>query len=206
MNGIDQTQGGIARLRRFVADLTRLVSDEPDESALLSRGADLLAALVRQDDWLPDRYAAPSQERYQQYLLHCDPLERFSVVSFVWGPGQRTPLHDHRVWGLIGMMRGSETETRYVRDEAGRLVAGSQELLRPGDVARLSPAASDLHLVANSFEDRTSVSIHVYGGNIGAVRRATYDLDTGVEKPFVSGYANGSVPNLWDRSANPVAA
>ena len=41
-------------------------------------------------------------------LLHCDPMERFSVVSFVWAPGQKTPVHDHTVWGMVGVMRGVE--------------------------------------------------------------------------------------------------
>lgn len=190
------------RLRGFVADFTRLVTAETDEASLLSRGGTLLEALVATDDWLPDAYAASHPQRYQQYLLHCDPLERFSVVSFVWGPGQRTPLHDHRVWGLIGILRGGEIETRYVRDESGRLRPAGEERLHPGTVARLSPQENDLHLVANAFADRSSVAIHVYGANIGAVRRATYDPETGVEKLFISGYVNDAVPNLWDRSSN----
>ena len=45
--------------------------------------------------------------------------------------------------------------------------------------------------------------IHAYGANIGAVGRHVFMLDTGEAKPFVSGYANRAVPNLWDRSAKP---
>ena len=206
MNDIAPIVGGIARLRGFVTDFTRLVTAEPGEAARLSQGAALLGKLVASDDWLPDAYAVPHPDRYQQFLLHCDPLERFSVVSFVWGPGQQTPVHDHRVWGLIGVLRGGEIETRYVGDATGRLVPGPEEALHPGDVAKLSPEAGDLHRVANAFADRVSVSIHVYGGNIGAVRRATYDPAGGGEKLFISGYANATLPNLWDRSANPAAS
>jgi predicted metal-dependent enzyme (double-stranded beta helix superfamily) len=43
--------------------------------------------------------------------------------------------------------------------------------------------------------------IHVYGANIGAVRRHVYVPATGEIKPFVSGYSNKVIPNLWDRSA-----
>jgi predicted metal-dependent enzyme (double-stranded beta helix superfamily) len=50
--------------------------------------------------------------------------------------------------------------------------------------------------VANAFQDRVSISIHVYGGNIGAVERAIYDGE-GRAKPFVSGYANERLPNFW---------
>ncbi len=64
--------------------------------------------MIRHDDWLPAAYAAPDPARYRQYLLHCDSAERFSIVSFVWGPGQLTPIHDHTVWGLVGVLRGAE--------------------------------------------------------------------------------------------------
>jgi len=40
-------------------------------------------------------------------------MELFLVGSFVWMPGQRTPVHDHTVWGLVGVMRGEETCEEY---------------------------------------------------------------------------------------------
>ena len=96
------------RLRHFIDQLAALLDQQPDEATLLDAGQGLLAELVAHDDWLPDDLAQPDPQRYQQYLLHCDSRQRFSVVSFVWGPGQQTPIHDHRVWGLIGMLRGAE--------------------------------------------------------------------------------------------------
>jgi len=191
----------LARLRVLVVGFAELVEATNDEQAILARGTSLLSDLVAHDDWLPAEYAQPSPARYQQYLLHCDARERFSVVSFVWGPGQATPVHDHRVWGLVGMLRGSELNESYLRDGAGRLrSAGPPERLVAGNVAAVSPRIGDVHRVANAERDRVSISIHVYGGNIGAVERATYD-SLGAPKPFVSGYANRSIPNLWDRSS-----
>jgi 3-mercaptopropionate dioxygenase len=96
------------RLRRFVGDLTRLTDAHAGEAEILDCAGASLRALVAVDDWLPPEFALPDSVQYRQYLLYCDPLERFSVVSFVWGPGQRTPVHDHTVWGLIGMLRGAE--------------------------------------------------------------------------------------------------
>jgi len=79
-----------SHFRSFVAEFTRLIERAGgDESRLLDEGSTLLAALVSRDDWLPDECTQPHPQYYQQYLLHCDPLERFSVVSFVWGPGQK---------------------------------------------------------------------------------------------------------------------
>ena len=115
------------RLKTFIQDFTRLAdAHHGNEAAMLANGKLLVAALVAQDDWLPPAYAAPNPDRYTQYLLHCDPLERFSVVSFVWGPGQKTPVHDHTVWGLVGVLRGAETETHFTRAADGRLLPGDR--------------------------------------------------------------------------------
>ncbi|MFH7439569.1 cysteine dioxygenase, partial [Pseudomonas syringae pv. tagetis] len=74
---------------------------------LLRRGRKLLAQLLTHDHWLAEEFAIPDPSRNQQFLLHADPQQPYSVVSFVWGPGQRTPNHDHRVCGLIHMLRGA---------------------------------------------------------------------------------------------------
>ncbi|HSN41152.1 MAG TPA: cysteine dioxygenase [Burkholderiales bacterium] len=192
-----------ARFRAFVADFTRLVERaDNDEPRLLDEGSRLLSELVGRDDWLPEPCARPHPQYYQQYLLYCDPLERFSVVSFVWGPGQKTPVHDHTVWGMVGMMRGAEMCRRFEPPVAGRpMQAGAQERLLPGQVDRVSPAVGDIHEVANAFDDQVSISIHVYGANIGAVKRHVFDAGHGTVKPFVSGYSSPLIPNFWDRSA-----
>ena len=188
------------RLRHFIDSLAELLEQQPDEATLLDRGQGLLASLVAQDDWLPDDLAHPDPQRYQQYLLHCDSRQRFSVVSFVWGPGQRTPIHDHRVWGLIGMLRGAEYAQDFTRDARGALQpSGAPVRLAPGQVEAVSPRIGDIHQVSNAFSDQVSISIHVYGGNIGAVKRAVYAED-GSEKAFISGYSNTRLPNIWDLS------
>lgn len=193
------------RLRQFIDELTSLLDRETDEAALLDDGQRLLQQLVAHDDWLPPELAQPSPERYQQYLLHCDSRQRFSIVSFVWGPGQTTPVHDHRVWGLIGMLRGAEYAQGFARSEHGALLqSGSPVRLERGQVEAVSPRIGDIHQVSNAFDDQVSISIHVYGANIGAVRRAVYLAD-GSEKPFISGYSNTQLPNLWDLSKENLA-
>ncbi|WP_025127846.1 cysteine dioxygenase [Pseudomonas sp. PH1b] len=193
-----------ARLRDFIAALAELLDSDPDEQHVLEQGASLLKGLVGQDDWLPDAFAQPDPQHYQQFLLHADSRQRFSIVSFVWGPGQRTPIHDHRVWGLIGMLRGAEDSQGFERLADGRLQpAGAPVRLIPGQVEAVSPRLGDIHQVSNVHADRVSISIHVYGANIGAVRRAVYDPQ-GHEKAFVSGYSNRLLPNLWDLSKEPL--
>ena len=192
---------GLVRFRRFLGDLTRLCDATADEVAIRAQAGAWLRDLVAADDWLPDEFAAPDPAHYRQYLLYCDPLERFCVVSFVWGAGQRTPIHDHTVWGLIGMLRGAEISRNYTLDAARRLSAAGEERLVPGAVTAVSPAIGDIHQVENALTDRPSISIHAYGANIGAVARHVFVLESGEAKPFVSGYANNLLPNLWDRSS-----
>jgi predicted metal-dependent enzyme (double-stranded beta helix superfamily) len=97
------------------------------------------------------------------------------------------------------VLRGEECSRRFTRGGDGRLQAGDVERMMPGDIDVVSPSHGDIHEVSNGIPDRPSISIHVYGANIGAVERNVFDIETGRPKSFVSGYHNASVPNLWYR-------
>ncbi len=102
------TDGRSTKLRRFVGEIAELVDATPAEHELITRGSESLRRLVAADDWLPAAYATPSPERYQQFLLYADARQRFSVVSFVWGPGKARRSTTTPCWGLIGVLRGAE--------------------------------------------------------------------------------------------------
>ena len=197
---VDAPIDALRPLRDFVTRMTVLVAQDLPEAALLPQVSALMAQLVSRDDWLPEAFTQPGHSSYAQHLLHCDPLERFSLVSFVWGPWQHTPVHNHTVWGVIGMLRGAETCEEYAPTPNGVQPLHHTHTLTAGDTEAVSPTVGDWHRVGNALADRSSISIHVYGGNIGAVVRSKLD-DDGVEQPFVSGYSGTVVPNLWDRSA-----
>lgn len=98
------------------------------------------------------------------------------------------------------MLRGAEFSQGFERAPDGSLVAeGKPVQLLPGQVEAVSPKVGDIHQVSNAHRDQVSISIHVYGANIGAVRRAVYQPD-GSEKLFISGYSNAYLPNIWDVS------
>jgi predicted metal-dependent enzyme (double-stranded beta helix superfamily) len=178
------------RFSAFLAGLQPLIDAGAPEPEILSKGSALLKALVAHDDWLPAEFAIPDPARYTQYLLHADPQDRFSIVSFVWGPGQKTPIHNHTVWGLIGMLRGAEYSQGFEQQPDGSLAPeGAPVRLEQGAVDAVSPDIGDLHAVSNALQDRASISIHVYGANIGKVQRAIFQTD-GSTKTFISGYSN----------------
>jgi len=183
-----------ARLRHFVEALEQLLEQEGDEveTRIVAQGSNLLRELVAHDDWLPQQAALPDPQYYRQYLLYRDPAARFSVVSFVWGPGQSTPIHNHTVWGLIGLLRGAEISQDYRRSADGVLeMVGGPQRLETGVVTAVSPTLGDIHQVFNAYDDRISIGIHVYGADIGAVDRSVFTPE-GAVKPFRSGYANAA--------------
>lgn len=178
------------RFSAFVDSLQSLIESRSTEKQILSKGSVLLKELVAHDDWLLAEYTISDPSHYTQYLLYVDPQNRFSIVSFVWGPGQKSPIHNHTVWGLIGILRGAEYSQGYVQQADRSLsTVGEPVRLDEGMVEAVSPDIGDLHAVSNAFSDRVSVSIHVYGADIGKVERSIFQLD-GATRTFVSGYSN----------------
>lgn len=177
------------RFGTYVARLTRAADGGAAPPDLQRLAAEGLRELVAKDDWLPAECAIPGDDRYRQYLLHKDPQDRFSILSFVWGPGQATPIHDHGVWGVVGILRGLESNTDYRSGAPGTpMSAGETTLQPPGTVVLVDPSGGDVHRVANAH-DGVSISIHVYGADIGTLERRVYDPATSRPSPFVSGYS-----------------
>eukprot|EP01037_Dinobryon_pediforme_P036638 gene36638-43673_t len=98
------------------------------------------------------------------------------------------------------MLRGAEDAQSYRWHDGALVPHGESVRLLPGVVEAVSPqidGLDDIHRVRNTYDDRVSISIHVYGANIGAVRRTVY-LPDGTRKEFISGYSNTTLPNIWD--------
>jgi predicted metal-dependent enzyme (double-stranded beta helix superfamily) len=94
------------------------------------------------------------------------------------------------------VLRGAELAQAYARVGGKLAQVGPPQRLVAGQVTAVSPTIGDLHSVANADPGHPSVSIHVYGGNIGRIRRTAYDA-AGRPKRFVSGYSNDVLPNPW---------
>ena len=123
----------------------------------------------------------PEQEagdaaRYRTHLLHVPDNGAYSLVAAVWRPGQRTAVHDHIAWCVVGVHRGTEHEIRY-RLVDGQLVEDGHTVGPCGEVTVLTPPG-DIHAVVN---DGTTVaaSLHVYGADLrqrGTSVRRCYNL------------------------------
>lgn len=87
---------------------------------------------------------------------------RLSVADVTTPPGLRSPVHNHKMWAVIGVYAGQE-HNRFFRYENGKLIEKNERLLKEGDVAVLGPEA--LHAIANPLSVISS-AIHVYGGDL----------------------------------------
>jgi predicted metal-dependent enzyme (double-stranded beta helix superfamily) len=170
----------------FIAAINPLIRSRMTDAETVVAIEPHLRQLVSRRDWLAPAYrqAIPSKP-YAQYLLFRPADNIFSVVSFVWNPGQGSPIHNHCTWGVIGQYEGEEEEGRY------RIGNGLEQInvkrARPGDVSHVYPPDRDIHQIMNRTAAPT-ISIHIYGGDIGSQRRHVFDPVTGRTQGFVSGY------------------
>jgi predicted metal-dependent enzyme (double-stranded beta helix superfamily) len=192
----------VVALRNFLRDMTLLVQAEDDPSRQQQAAAALLRKLVSQSDWLDPEFGAAGTS-FRQLLLYNDPLDRFSLVAFIWGRESiETPVHDHGMWGVVGVLEGVEISTEMVPDaRSGPMRPGRQDRVPAGEVMLLGPTY-DIHKTANETPGAPAIAIHVYGGNIGSAERRIYDAATSKATIIRSGYDNPVLPNPW---AQPLA-
>jgi 3-mercaptopropionate dioxygenase len=146
---------------RAFSDFTRDAVALIDDPHAIARR---LTPLLREEGWLAPEYQEGSRDGYRQHLLHVSECRRLSVVALVWLPGQRTPIHDHVSWCVVGVYRGLERETHY-RCEDGVLVPVGHVEAGPGHVEALVPPEENIHEVTAAGPGKT-ISIHVYGADI----------------------------------------
>ena len=162
-------------LQEFVATVDRLLARDLALPALLDWLTPEFRRLLAEPALLSPEQERPAVDGYAQHLLHACEAGRFSLISLVWRPGDQTPIHDHLAWGLAGVYRGCERETRYAwcdRAEAGPgLRPAETQTLEPGEVVPIVPP-SDIHRVANADATPT-LSLHLYGLDVRATPRGS---------------------------------
>jgi predicted metal-dependent enzyme (double-stranded beta helix superfamily) len=118
------------------------------------------------------------QEDLRSRLLHVEPDGAFSIQAIVWPPGRVTRIHDHVSWCVFGVIQGVVDEELFTLDSSGEfLVPAGRTTNATGAVNGFAPPG-DIHRVTNT-EDRTAITIHVYGtdlSRIGSSALRYYDL------------------------------
>lgn len=127
-----------------------------------------LGEAVASTDWLKPEQLRVDPAQYARHLLYADPLDRYTVVSLVWGNGQQSPIHGHHTWCGVAVYRGEISETFYNADN-GR-PAPLRTVRRKAGTLSFDEGDAGVHRIANPDGD-VAVSIHVYG--IAAAHVAT---------------------------------
>ena len=182
-------------VRSFVERVKQTIESEPTAEAACEALRPAFDEMLSRRDWLPEQYQRDVPDSGMgggigQWLLYRAADRSLSLFSLVVPPGERTPIHDHLAWGLIGIYRGNQNEEIY-RPGDGSIELVRNRPLDPGDHYVLLPPLDDVHCVRTT-SDVTSVSIHLLANDTGCVARHTYDEQTGAAKPFRSGYANAT--------------
>ncbi len=124
---------------------------------------------------------------YASYLLFVNESSTFSIVLDVFMPGQAAVIHNHRCWCSFTCLEGVERERLYAVDP--NLSAPPQQIeeriCRVGSVRVLG---SDRHLFhqVECASDEATVSLHIYGADIGRLKRDMWDADAGAGGEYVN--------------------
>jgi len=182
----------VSPLQSLISNVNLLLAQDlaDDHGTLCALVARRMSRLLS-PDWLPPAAKTAGDGRYGRNLLHEDPEGRFSIGSFVWQPGQATPIHDHTCWGVIGVVQGRLFSENFQADQDGTLRPTSTLVLPAGLTTWLAPGVgeSDVHRIANRSRVVTAISIHVYGARFSAICRNQYDDLTGATTRFVAATA-----------------
>jgi 3-mercaptopropionate dioxygenase len=180
---------GFPGLEDIVTRLDRAVEAHTSEEITARIKADLEDILGHAALRLPDRFRQPRPDTYARRLLHRDPGGRYTAVVMTWGPGQCTPPHDHGgLWCVEGVVDGEIMVTQFdvEREVDGtfRLTAVAEpQRVGVGTAGRLIPPI-DVHVLGNARSDTTSVTLHVYGGNLDRCRVFAPRADGRYEERF----------------------
>ena len=174
-------------LEDFTQDMESLLKSQPGNRKIFDQGSDWLERLVGNPDSIPAEFRVPMgmgpRPNHASRLLY-QGESGLQVTAVVWGAGEHLGPHDHRTWGMIGVLDNAITETRYRRvDDRGvegyaKLEKDRTATFKPGEITLLVPETDEIHQMDN-HTDRPTVEIHVYGTDLRGLERSSYNLETG---------------------------
>jgi predicted metal-dependent enzyme (double-stranded beta helix superfamily) len=173
----------------FVQDVQRITQESKDDKeviAAITPLAQKFAATLDLDN--EDFYDCNEEQGFSLHMLHEEEDHSNAVFLFAWLPGRGTQAHNHKTWGVVVGLKGTETETRWRRLDDGRtpgratLEQLSENELKPGSVSAFLP--DDIHTVWNDTNE-ISLTLHAYGKHINYTGRTEFDPEAGTEKPYI---------------------
>lgn len=164
--------GEFPGIRQIVREVENALALRESRAIVDALNTAMLALIAQYGAQLP-AWAVQARERaYRRIELHHCPVQGFQILAMVWGPGQGTPVHDHReLWGIESVWQGELD----VIDFAVKETAGTLLRLEPSQVSRIPAGQSlgftpehGLHLCRNSAPRDVTISVHVYARALDA--------------------------------------
>lgn len=163
--------GEVAGGNRALIDTIDVAVGAGSVSETTTKIASVLQRLVgRQEIRLPRTLTRARDGSYARRLLYRCPRTGYTIVVMTWGPGQRTELHDHGgMWCVECVVDGELDIIQYdlVEQSDDRCRFDRRDVVRArvGDAGCLIPPF-EYHVLRNALEDRPSVTLHVYAGEM----------------------------------------
>ena len=106
-------------LKDLVDDVTAVVRDTDADDTRCERITPFLRHWMDGPvPLLPEQYTIPCDDRACGHLLYTDPAGEYFIISVVFPAGTSSGVHYHGAWGVIGILQGTDEETKYARDSS----------------------------------------------------------------------------------------
>jgi predicted metal-dependent enzyme (double-stranded beta helix superfamily) len=162
-------------LETFIEDCRRLVREPHAPRHVL----ELMRAAVA----APDDVAKAVPPLEPKVGVLDAPLFRspeLTVLNVALRPGVLSIPHDHRMWAVIGIYQGEETNTFYRRQGEG-LAEVNHRALHAGEAMLLGEDV--VHAIENPLPTPT-LGLHVYGGDLLGAGRSMWDPKSAREHAY----------------------
>ena len=108
--------------------------------------------------------------------------DQLTVANVRTAPGSVSPIHNHRMWAVIGMYEGQEDNHLYGRCDDGSIEERELKSLKPQDIFMMDPEL--IHAIENPLAELNG-ALHVYGGDLkDRPGRSLWDPETDEELDY----------------------
>ena len=176
-------------IETFVANARALMQATNSEEELLDQLAPLVQGVAVNPDWQSDdMFIADPDLGFGSTLLHAEADLSLFVVVDSWLPGRGVRPHDHGTWAVVAGVTGPEHNVFWERVDDGtspphaELRKIREAVVSVGEVVCMK--TGEIHSVENRTQE-TTPSFHVYGRHLNHTGRSQFDIENGLEIPFI---------------------
>jgi predicted metal-dependent enzyme (double-stranded beta helix superfamily) len=158
-------------LASLAADVQEVVASTSDQRELTAAIVPCLRRWLEAPD-LTEEQQSPCEGAPCGHLLHEAPDGSFFIISVVFPAGTSSGVHYHGDWGVVGVLSGTDEETKY-ESTGGQTHAAigagcslrqmKKDLYPAGSITLLLPPDKGVHRV-RAVGEETGVSLHILGG------------------------------------------